>query len=68
MKGGFTLLITYNLKPDEELTPEQIRMIEEAAKRPIEFDEDCPETTPDQAKKFYRVRSGEQPGKQSAGR
>ena len=49
------MLITYELKPGTKLTPEQIRMIEEAAKRPIEFDEDCPETTPEQAKKFYRV-------------
>ena len=52
------MLITYELKPNTELTPEQIRMIEEAAKRPIVFDEDCPEITPEQAKHFYRVRSG----------
>ena len=55
------MLITYDLKPDTKLTPEQIRMIEEAAKRPITFDEDCPETTPEQAMRFYRVHPKERP-------
>lgn len=55
------MLITYDLKPDTKLTPEQIRMIEEAAKRPITFDEDCPETTPEQAKRFHRVHPKERP-------
>lgn len=47
--------ITFELKPDAELTPEQIKMIEEAAKHPVVYDEDCPETTPEQAKRFHRV-------------
>ena len=60
------MLITYELKPETELTPEQIRMIEEAAKRPITFDEDCPETTPEQAKRFYRVHSKDRPNTKEA--
>ncbi len=60
------MLITYELKPETELTPEQIRMIEEAAKRPITFDEDCPETTPEQAKMFYRVHSKDRPNTKEA--
>ena len=55
------MLISYNLNPEMQMTPEQIRMIEDAAKRPIEFDEDCPETTPEQAKRFYRVNPKKKP-------
>ena len=37
------------------LTPEQINQIEEADKKPIVFDDDCPETTPEKAVLFKRV-------------
>ena len=37
------------------LTDEEIKQLEEAKKKPIVFDEDCPETTPERAIKFRRV-------------
>ena len=36
-------------------TKEDIEELKQAAKRPIVFDEDCPEVTPDKARKFKRV-------------
>lgn len=36
----------------QQPTAEQIKEIEEAAKRPITFDEDCPELTEEQIKQF----------------
>ena len=40
---------------NEILTDEEIKQLEEAKKKPIVFDEDCPETTPERAIKFRRV-------------
>ena len=37
------------------LTDEEIKQLEDAKKKPIVFDEDCPETTPERAIKFRRV-------------
>ena len=37
------------------LTDEEIKQLEDAEKKPIVFDEDCPETTPERAIKFRRV-------------
>ena len=56
-KGGgkFIMLVTYNRKKGTPLTPEQIAEIEEAAKYPIVFDEDCPEMTEEQLRQFRRV-------------
>ncbi len=36
-------------------TPEELKELERARTRPITFDEDCPETTPERAVKFRRV-------------
>jgi len=36
-------------------TEEEQKELQEARKRPIVFDEDCPETTPERAIKFRRV-------------
>ena len=36
-------------------TPEELKELERARTMPIIFDEDCPETTPEQAMKFRRV-------------
>ena len=36
-------------------SPDEIKELEEARKKPIFFDEDCPETTPERALKFRRV-------------
>jgi len=48
-------MTVYYKLPDTPLTPEQIAEIEEAAKHPIVFDEDCPEMTEEQLKQFRRV-------------
>jgi hypothetical protein len=40
---------------DKKLTDEEMKLLEEARKRPIVFDEDCPETTPERAIRFRRV-------------
>ncbi len=57
------MLVTYTLKRDQKPTPEQIEEIREAAKRPIVFDEDCPEMTEEQLRQFRRVdpRTGHAP-------
>ena len=34
------------------LTDEEIKQLEDAKKKPIVFDEDCPETTPERAIKY----------------
>ena len=49
------MTVTYERKQGTPLTPEQIAEIEEAAKYPIVFDDDCPEMTPDQLAQFKRV-------------
>ena len=38
-----------------ELTPEELAMLEEAEKRPIVYDEDCPKLTPEQLAQFRPV-------------
>lgn len=40
------MLKTYVVKKGQKPTEEQIREIQEAAKRPITFDEDCEELSP----------------------
>lgn len=42
---------------DPSFTEEEIRTLEEARKREIVFDRDCPETTPERAVKFKRVNA-----------
>ena len=49
------MLVKYNRKQGTPLTPEQIAEIEEAARHPIVFDEDCPEMTEEQLRQFRRV-------------
>lgn len=49
------MLVTYTRKKGTPLSPEQIAEIEEAAKYPIVFDEDCPEMTEEQLRQFRRV-------------
>ena len=39
----------------KELTAEERKMLEEVAKRPVVFDEDCPELTEDELKQFRSV-------------
>lgn len=51
------MIVTYNLKPNTPLTPEEIAAIEARAPRDedIVYDEDCPEMTDEQLKQFKRV-------------
>ena len=49
------MIVTYNLKPNTPLTPEQIKRLDALKDRPIVFDEDCPEMTEEQLRHFKRV-------------
>ena len=40
------MTVTYTIKEGQKPTSEQIKEVEEASKRPIVFDEDCPELSP----------------------
>ena len=42
-------------KMEMGFTAEEMRYLREAQKRPITYDEDSPETTPERAMKFRRV-------------
>lgn len=39
----------------DPLTAEELKELEEATKRPIVYDEDCPKLTKEQLKQFKRV-------------
>lgn len=45
----------YVLKAGQKPTREQIEEVRAAAKRPIVYDDDCPELTEEQLALFYRV-------------
>ncbi|MBD5155933.1 MAG: hypothetical protein HDT15_12955 [Oscillibacter sp.] len=47
--------LTRELINELAFTPEELKELERARTMPITFDEDCPETTPEQAMKFRRV-------------
>ena len=49
------MIVSYSITKDQKPTPEQIVEIREAARRPIVFDEDCPEMTEEQLRQFKRV-------------
>ncbi|MBQ6959793.1 MAG: hypothetical protein IJP78_02320 [Clostridia bacterium] len=49
------MIASYSITKNQKPTPEQIAEIREAAKRPIVFDEDCPEMTDEQLRQFKRV-------------
>ena len=49
------MIVRYSITKDQKPTPEQIAEIREAAKRPIVYDEDCPEMTEEQLRQFKRV-------------
>lgn len=49
-------MITMNFKDlPEKLTEEEKKMLESLKKAPITFDEDCPELTEEQLKKFRNL-------------
>lgn len=45
----------YTLRKGQKPTKEQLREVEAVARKPIVFDEDCPELSPAMLKKFKRV-------------
>ena len=45
----------YTIKPGQKPTKKQIKEVQEASKRPIEFDEDCPELTAEQIAQFKKI-------------
>lgn len=47
--------ITTEKAKELAFTEEELRELDKAREMPITFDEDCPETTPERAKKFRRV-------------
>lgn len=55
-KGSAYMIVRTTFKERGELTEEEKKMLRDLENRPIEFDEDCPEITEEQLKKFYRVR------------
>ena len=46
------MIKTYVIKKGQKPTKEQLDMVMEAAKKPITFDEDCPELSPALEKAF----------------
>ncbi|MCC8046270.1 MAG: BrnA antitoxin family protein [Clostridiales bacterium] len=48
-------MVYYELKPETKLTEEQEKMLTDAAKLPVVFDEDSPELTDEELAQFYRV-------------
>ncbi len=44
-----------SLAKELAFTDEELKELETAREKPIVFDEDCPETTPERALKFQRV-------------
>ena len=49
------MIVSCSITEDQKLSPEQIAEIREAAKRPIVYDDDCPEMTEEQLRQFKRV-------------
>ena len=47
--------VYYEFDEKSKLTRKEKKEIQAAAKRPIVFDEDCPELTEEQLKEFHRV-------------
>ena len=48
-------IVHYHLEPDAKLTREMKRELKEAAKKPIVYDEDCPELTEEELAEFARI-------------
>ena len=59
LKGEFIMVNIDTISKDDvkelTFTEEEQKELKEARERPIVFDEDCPETTPERAIKFRRV-------------
>lgn len=59
------MLVTYTYDPGTPLTPEQLKRIQSASKRPIVFDEDCPELTPEMLEEMHSGRANLRPQSQA---
>jgi hypothetical protein len=46
------MIKTFTIEPGDKLTEEQLKQVEEAAKKPIVFDEDCEPLSPAMEKAF----------------
>ena len=46
------MIKTYTIEPGQQPTEEMIKEVEEASKKPIVFDEDCPEMSEKMMKAF----------------
>ena len=54
-KGGITMaLVEYKLKDKDNLTEEDIKVVEAGRKKSVVFDDDSPEITPEMMKRAYR--------------
>ncbi len=49
------MIVTYDRTPGTALTPEQVKRLDALKDRPIVFDEDCPEMTEEQLRRFKPV-------------
>ena len=48
-------MVIRTLTPEMRLTEEQIRMLEEADKQPVTYEDDCPELTPAMVEAFRKA-------------
>ena len=46
---------TYTLRSNRKPTAKELKEVEEASQKPVTFDEDCPELTPQQLSEFKRI-------------
>ncbi len=49
------MTISYELKPETQLSKEQEELLSRLESRPIAYDEDAPELTEEELEQFYRV-------------
>ena len=54
-KGKNIMIVRKEIDVSKPLTKEQLNELEEAIKRPIVYDEDCPQLTEEQLRSFHRV-------------
>ena len=47
--------VYYNVTKDQKTTNDQLKMIAEAAKLPIVYDDDCPEISPEKTPELYQA-------------
>ena len=49
-------MTTFELSADAEVSPEERRMLDEAKKLPVAYDDDCPELTDEMEEAFLQAR------------